>query len=259
MRLSLSTGFVLAAIAVSGLSASLHAAPITLDNSGGNQSTVQAFASDDDNGTTVTNDVNTLPFTTPTTVTDGQSTSTVTSTLTTSALNFGFNQTLLDTEAPTETSGEGDIFFKAGTNVTYSISGSMTVTGDFVQGELATSLYDVTTSTYAYNYDQFTGFVGIGAQPALIPVGSATLTLDTRGGSLSGSLNAGDTYEFDAYQDMNDFVDPNLTGNVGISFSQLQAPGGGSVPLPSAAMSGLATLIGLGIVLAAGRGKSAVA
>jgi hypothetical protein len=258
MRLSLPTAFVLA-VAVYGLGGRTYADPITLANGGGNQSNVQAFASDDDGGTTSTNNVNSLPFTTPTTVADGDNSSTVNSALSTSALNFGYIQEIDDTESPSQTSGEGDIFFKAGANVTYSIAGSMTVTGDFVEGELATSLYDVTTSTYAYNYDQDTGFVGLSARPAT-PVGSSTLTLDTSGGSLTGSLNAGDTYEFDAYQEMdNEFGDPNLTGNVGISFNQLQSPGGGSsVPLPSAAMSGLASLLGLGIVLA-GRRKIAVA
>jgi hypothetical protein len=184
----------------------------------------------------------------------------VDSNLTTSALNFTFTQELDDVESPGDTSGTGDIFFKAGANVTYSIAGTMELDGDFVEGELATSLYDVTTSTFAYNYDQTTSNVVVVVKPAISGGPSSTLTLDTSGGSLTGSLNAGDTYEFNAYQEMdNDVGDPSLNGNVGISFSQLQAPGGGSsAPLPSAAWSGLVSLLGLGIVLASRR-KVAVA
>jgi hypothetical protein len=248
MRISLSAAFVLAVVAVSGFGERTNAAPIASLNPGGNQSTISAFASDDDAGTTNSNNVNSLPYTTPTSVTDGASSSTVTPTLSTSALNFSFSQAINDVNS--STNGSGNIYFTAGAGVTFSISGSMTLNG-FSEGELKTSLYDVTTSTYAYNYDKTTSVVVPVVQPFPAPEGSSTLTLDISGGSLTGSLNAGNVYEFAVRQSMDDqFDDPNLTGSVGISFNQLQAPGGSSAPLPSAAMSGLTMLLGLGIILA---------
>jgi hypothetical protein len=251
MRISLSAGFLLAAVAVSGFGIRTNAAPIASLNPGGNQSTVSAYASDDDAGTTVTNNVNSLPYSTPVTSTDGANSSTVTPTLTNSGLNFAFSQSILDVESPSQTSGTGDVFFTAGANTTFSIAGSMTLNGDFIEGNLVTSLYDVTTSTYLYNYNQYTYNSELVAQ-AVEPIGdSSTLTLDTSGGSLTGSLNAGDSYEFYAYQEMDNETDPGVTGNVGLTLSQVAPPvgGGSSAPLPSAATSGLATLLGLGIVL----------
>lgn len=252
MRISLTTGFLLAAVAVSGFGSRTSAAPIAALNPGGYQSTVAAFASDDDAGTTTTNDVNSLPYSTPAAVTDGFNSSTTTPTLTNSALNFNFSQQIIDTDIGTsKTSGDGDIFFTAGANTTYSIAGSMTVTGDDIQGNLVTSLYDITTSTSLYDYNQNLFNPGAGVVEATGQLGeSSTLTLDSSGGSLTGSLNAGDTYEFYAYQEMDNEFDPGLTGNVGLTLNQLTAPGGGSsVPLPSAAASGLAALLGVGILL----------
>jgi len=231
MRISLSAGFLLAAVAVSGFGIRTNAAPIASLNPGGNQSTVSAYASDDDAGTTVTNNVNSLPYSTPVTSTDGANSSTVTPTLTNSGLNFAFSQSILDVESPSQTSGTGDVFFTAGANTTFSIAGSMTLNGD--------------------NYNQYTYNSELVAQ-AVEPIGdSSTLTLDTSGGSLTGSLNAGDSYEFYAYQEMDNETDPGVTGNVGLTLSQVAPPvgGGSSAPLPSAATSGLATLLGLGIVL----------
>jgi hypothetical protein len=228
-------------------SSRLFADPISLNNGGGNQSAVNAGAIDDFDfpGTSNTNDVNSLPYTTALTVSDGTSTSTTTPNLTTSALTATFAQTLID--GGSATNGSIDIFFKANSSTTYSISGTETVVGNDVEGELYSFLYDQTTGTTLYGDDETFSDLNFGAQPAIPVVDTNTLNLAAMGnqfGSATGSLTAGDSYEFYLLEDMDDALfDPTLNGSGGITFAAQTSPGGSSTPLPRSAPAALLALI----------------
>lgn len=220
----------LSALAVLGLSAPLYAAPITLATG----STVKAIA-EQDNGNTKTDNVTALPFSQTTSAADGDTTSTVISNLTDSKFNFDFSQNIPDFF---HTSGIGDIFFTAGQSVTFSIAGFQTTFGGEYSQTLHVFLHDITAATSIYDYDNTLNVRSSGEQ-------GSTLTLDSTGGSLTGSLIEGHLYEFSALQEMEVFTDPTGTGNVNISFAQTNpGPGPGpSVPLPAAFPTALLTAL----------------
>jgi hypothetical protein len=218
----------LAALVAFSFASHLQAAPITLAPG----SSVEATAADEIN-TTVTDPVNALPFIHDTTAIQGRASSTVHSDLTTSALKLDFTASIPDFAYA---DGEGDIFFTAGEGVTYAISGFQTAFGAEFFHELSATLKDVTTQTTVYNYDEFKG-VGFSGDEG------STLTLDSTGGDITGSLIAGHLYEFDALELITDITDPTSTGNVTIAFAQQGGPGPGpSVPLPASFPAALFTI-----------------
>ena len=236
MRFSHLSAPLLGLLFAGGIAASLQADPITL----GSGSIVRAIASDTLllSNTDKTNQVNSLPYTTPTTAVNGLSTSTVASNITTGGISFIFTQTI---ESAGQTDGIADIHFTAGQGVTFSLSGDLRLTGFGAVGELITNLFDVTTNTFVYSYgkkiDTFT------------PIGEASislLTLDTSGGSLTGSLTTGDSYVFHVNENMNNLSDPALAGNVAIVFAQQPVIVGPAAPLPAGGWGGMALIAGLG-------------
>jgi hypothetical protein len=231
-------------------SARSYAGLISLNNSGGNQSTVEASAFDDDfPGNSTSNNVNSLPYTTVAQATDESTISTTTPDLTSSSLSANFSQAFTDDASGGE--GHIDIFFTANANATYSISGMATVIGNFDEGEIMASLFDETANTTVYSDDESFFDLGATARPAT-PVEEDTNTLNLSNasdqtGSMTGSLIAGHTYEFNLSESTDDeFDDPTLTGNGGISFAAVTGPGGGSsTPLPRSAPAALFALMPL--------------
>ncbi len=194
-------------------------------------------------GTVTSNDVNSLPFNTPTSATMGDAMSTVDSDITVNHIRFGFTQSIASSGS---TDGVGEIHFVAGEGVTYTIGGDLTLTGFGAFGELATSLFDVTKGLFVYQYDQFANNFLQGSFSANSEEIVSVLTLDTSGGSLTGSLIAGDSYIFRADENMNNLSDPALVGKVGIAFVQPGPGGPAAAPVPLAVWSGLLLIVGLG-------------
>jgi hypothetical protein len=234
----------------------LRAQPITL-GSGSNVSASATGGADFQDPTT-TDDVTGLPYSNTTSETDGNASSSVDANLSTSSFNLGYTQSIsLNTAVQTgltpavpsgegSTQGDADIFFTAGSNASFSLSGYQTVTGIGASDELNVYLYDATQGTYVYDYDQTSGNASLGIVPDLESIESNMLTLDTSGGPLSGALTAGDNYEFYASESMSASpADPNLTGNVTLNLSQSL---GSSVPLPRSAPAALLPLLLAGLI-----------
>jgi len=234
----------LVAIAALGLAGHLQAAPISLDNG----SKVVATTRIDQVVPTqsVTDPVTSLPFLNHNTTSDtgklGTS-SNVLSNLTTSAFNFDFKfavgEFISEGSIPFGfASGQGDMFFTGGDGVTFAISGFQTAFGDDTDQFMSVFLHDLTTDTFLYDYRK-EKFVGQGTEAG------STITADSSGGSLTGSLIAGHHYEFNAYQELsNEEIDPTSNGTVNIAFAQTNpGPGPGpSVPLPAAFPAALLTV-----------------
>jgi hypothetical protein len=258
MRISRLGVHFLGALALVGMAGQLRAQPITL-GSGSNVSASATGGADFQDPTT-TDDVTGLPYSNTTSETDGNASSSVDANLSTSSFNLGYTQSIsLNTAVQTgltpavpsgegSTQGDADIFFTAGSNASFSLSGYQTVTGMDVCDELNVYLYDATQGTYVYDYDQTSSNgAGILIAPAIsLSTCSNTLTLDTSGGPLSGALTAGDNYEFYASESMSASpADPNLTGNVTLNLSQSL---GSSVPLPRSAPAALLPLLLAGLI-----------
>jgi len=258
MRISRLGVHFLGALALVGMAGQLRAQPITL----GSGSNVSASATGADlQDPTTTDNVTSLPYTGTTSETDGNASSSVDANLSTSSFNLGYTQSIspLLTAVQTgltpasllgsSTQGDADIFFTAGSNASFSLSGYQTVTGIGASDELNVYLYDATQGTYVYDYDQTSSNgAGILIAPAIsLSTCSNTLTLDTSGGPLSGALTAGDNYEFYASESMSSgaVIDPNLTGNVTLNLSQSL---GSSVPLPRSAPAALLPLLLAGLI-----------
>ncbi len=172
---------------------------------------------DKDEGVTVDDNVNSLPYTTVTTATDSTVSSSMTPTYSTSSLSVSFSQSTPDKKS--STSGEGTIYFTG--DATYSISGSMTMSGGtHLGGELSVLLLDLSTSTYLYSYDYVYGIS--------TAAGPVTLTADSsQEGSLTGSLTPGDVYEFDAFDvldDNNSYGPQTLSGTTTLSLTAVPEP-----------------------------------
>jgi hypothetical protein len=251
--------FAVAALGMSVLlfySARSFAGIVSLNNMGGNQSTVDANASDDDfPGNTTTNNVNSLPYTTPAIVTDENTYSTTTPNLSSSAFTATFSQGFTDDNSGA--SGIIDIFFTANSNATYSISGLESVVGDFDSGYMQSYLNDQTTSTHLYFDDEsFIDMSQNAVKPAVTSEDTNVLNLSNASdqtGSMTGSLIAGHSYEFYLSEEADDeFDDPTLTGNGGITFSA-QAPTGASAPLPLSAPAALIALLPMALWMKRGR------
>lgn len=243
MRISRFAVPLLGVLAVVSMAGRLHADPITL----GTGSSVSATAHDFNLDQTTTDNVTSLPFVKTTAATAGTASSSVLSNLTTSGFSFSYTQSIPSLDGDAE--GKGDMFFTAGAGTTFAIAGSMTSLGiDYTQ-ELAASLFDVTAGSFVYDYDKTVdNFIACGMSvvpetfvSSFMSVSSSTLTLDTTGGALSGALVAGHSYEFIAFQGIdNTNIDPTSSGNITITFAQ-QAPSG-SIPLPLSAAAALLPL-----------------
>jgi hypothetical protein len=173
------------------------------------QSRLLADAEDNSSDQNDNEYVSSLPFTTPLNETEGTSTSTLTPDLTTSSFQLSYSQTVVDSGS-SATDAEAQLLFEAGANVTYTISGSSTLIGAGSAGVLVFELYDTTAGGEPY-YER-------------IVTGPGTSTLDSSGGSLTGALNPGDTYEVDAFD--SETAPGSLSGNLQITFVQ-------TVPEPS--------------------------
>jgi hypothetical protein len=187
------------------------------------------------------NEVNSLPFTTPTVQRSGRSISEVYSNLNSSGLSFCFSESSRDRGFYMD--GDGNVYFTAAPGTQYTISGNMAVTGSDYQANIEAWLYDVTSNTTLYYYNNGSYYF-----PEEESIGLETptdLTLDdSQTGSLTGTLNATDQYEFIADENMTNELDPQLTGAIDISFASADP-----VPLPSSAEAGLVLL---GLVAATG-------
>lgn len=205
------------AVVVAGMGGQLYGQAISLYTP--NQSVNEAISTFDSGaGVTVDGNVNSLPYTTVTTATDSTVSSSVTPNFSTSALGLSFSQSTPDNKSTS--SGEGTVYFTALNAASYSISGSMTIAGGtHLGGELSAFLLDVNTSTYVYQYD----FVQ-GIQTASGPL---TFTLDSSNTPLTGSLTAGDVYEFDAFDADNLYNHQGgqtLTGTTTLSLTAAPEP-----------------------------------
>ncbi len=204
-------------VVVAGMGGQLYGQAISLYTP--NQSVNEAISTFDNGaGVIVDGNVNSLPYTTVTTATSSTVSSTVTPTFSTSALNLSFSQSTPDNLS--SSSGEGTVYFTALNAATFSISGSMTIGGGTHLGsELSAFLLDVNTSTYIYQFDHVQG-----TQTASGPL---TFTLDSAGGPLTGSLTAGDVYEFDAF-DANNLYNhqggQSLTGTTTLTLTAVPEP-----------------------------------
>ena len=225
MRVSRLTAAVVSVAVLLG-SSRLYADAITL-NPDGFQSDISASAFE---GVTPalqsSNPVNSLPYTTPASATSGTATSTTTPNLSDSGLSATFSQSIT---APKSLTGGGIfIYFTANTALNYSIAGTETVVGDDVEGQLNCSLFNETTESIVYNSElSFNDLQNQGtAIPATPTVDTNTLNLSSSGGPLTGTLVAGDSYEFLISEEMdNAQIDPTLNGSGGLT---LAAVGGGS-------------------------------
>jgi hypothetical protein len=187
----------------------VHAQEITL----GNSSTVLSSATENSVQTQNSNDVTSLPYSGLTSGTEGTAISGVTATLSSSSLNFSFSQTISDPDS--STFGQGEIFFTAGNNVTYTLAGSSILTGSPEESGFYMSLLDLTAqkSVYNSNYD---------------PTSSGTTTFTSSGGPLTGSLTAGDTYKFssdEALESGSTLSAPlTINGDISVTFSESPEP-----------------------------------
>jgi hypothetical protein len=174
--------------------------------------------------------VTSLPYTGTASVTGNLGdTSTTGATLSTSSFAFTFNQSV--TNEFGDTDGFGDMFFTANANVSYSIAGFLNFLApdDSLQGaELYMYLDDLTHEQTVFTYDNF-----------LPAQGSATAS----GDGITGTLVAGDSYEFYVDENMNVESDPTVTGNASITFGSVTPPGGSSTPLPSGLAGGLLAIV----------------
>lgn len=192
----------------------LNADPITLDNNPsvepGAQSSISASAPLTN---TIEVDVNSLPYDTPLDASDSVHDSRLTPNLTTSGLDLGFEEAI-DSEAQSGTDASGVIYFEAGSGVSYSIAGSLTITSSDSMASINAQLTDLTQSSVVYAYQNMS-LMGTGG----------SLALDSSGGSLSGSLTSGDVYSFYADEATNDGGGlENLNGSIGITFSDAPEP-----------------------------------
>lgn len=194
----------------------VEADPIALDTS--YPSTVTASVELPDTDPSSSSPVTSLPYADPTTESDGGESSTVTASLTTSGFSFTYTQVTGD--ANSSTSGGGNVYFTAGAEATYTITGTET-SDDTPNNGMSVSLYDLTSSQYTYNEVQS---------------GSSPLLLDSTGGPLSGPLISGHVYEFVADESAQYLIPsvvsspavtpdapapaPDLSGMVDITFAQ---------------------------------------
>lgn len=246
---------LLAAVCIgAAVAGSASAAPVGLVTVQ-SDSTVTARANDLQSTPKVTTDnVTSFPFVKTTSATSGQSTSSVDSNLSNAGFGFTFTQAIGNFG---DTDGQATINFTATQNLTYSLSGQMGFNGLGTFGEFLVSLQDHTAgNSFLYNYDKFTTTnAPIGTAPqdgvqGLLPPPSASLSLDTSGGSLTGSLIAGHSYTFSVEQLMTNVADPSLNGNVNLVLNGPAIPpggGGSAVPLPAGVWGGV---IGLGVMMA---------
>ncbi len=150
------------------------------------------------------------------TQTDGTATSTTVGTFSTSGFSFSFTQTFPDDD---QTAGTGLAEFTAGIGTSYGIldpaPGFSDPTADSTYSVDA-SLYDKSTATYLYD--------------------------TVNGGSLSGTLTAGDEYQFAANAQLQTMSDPTLTYDPSISFTGASAAPEYPAPMIPVVLGGLALL-----------------
>jgi hypothetical protein len=203
----------------------LHADPIALATG----STINASVSVPETDPTTTADVTSLPYATSTSESESGQSSIVTPALTTGEFSFAFSQTvtaalMASIASPGIVSdsdtadGNGDLFFTAGPNTQYAITGS-----------LASSTSD--DQLYAYLQDTTTGAAPIYSYSNS---GGPALTLDSTGGPLTGPLTAGNTYEF--YADENSSASGQIVSD--LTFTQaVPEPAMGIIVLAGAAVA----------------------
>lgn len=228
-------GLGLAALTLSAIGAS-RAQAITLQSG----SMVYAYASDGSYGTpsSETNDVNALPYSTPAKAWRHGASSNVDPMLTSDALNLTFDEKKKDSHA--SPNGYGEIYFTAAPNVDYTISGSETLSGKEDDSTFKTTLFNMTTNQYVYDYSKNASHR------------DRTLTLNSSGGDMTGTLIAGDTYEYFSSIDLgSQCCNGCATGGTCIAFTQ--CGNGGccptAVPLPPAAWTSATFLGGMIAVL----------
>jgi len=201
-----------AAAAALVLPLSAHAALITLDTVNTSTADASVYSTIESDYNTTGKIVSSLPYTDPSTA-DGATGdfSTVTPNLSDSALDFTYSQTLTNA-ADYFADSDGDIFFVAGPNTAFSLTG--TQTSDGTTDELYVQLVDRTAQQQIFNADLRN---------------SSTLSLGSN--PITGVLTPGDTYEFFADENMHNGQgpDPTLAGSVLLTFSQ-------AVPEPTAAL-----------------------
>ena len=189
------------------------------------------------------NPVNSLPYTTPATETDGSATSTTTPNLSDAGLSATFSQSITD---PRSSTGGGIfIYFTANAALDYSIAGTLKAVGDDVEGQLNCTLFDETSDSILYNsylsFDDLQTQTGVSPADGIIQ-DTNSLNLDSTGGPLTGALTVGDSYEFLLSEEMdNGGTDPTLTGSGGLTLTAVG--GGSSVPLPRSAPAAMGLLL----------------
>jgi hypothetical protein len=225
---------LLGIVAVVGFANRLHA-QISLSTANDNQSSVSASANSIDAQAfppQTVNNVNSLPFTTPTTATAGNSSSEVDSNLTSSSLGFTFTDSSSDDGY--YMSGFGSVYFTAAPGTNFSIAGGLSSDGYDYEATISVDLYDVTqgfTEVYGYYGDGYY----YPDENSIFPESPVAFTLDgSQGTPTSGTLNAGDQYWFSAQETLTNEGEPTLNGNVSISFAPSSA-----VPLPGSAEASL--------------------
>jgi hypothetical protein len=222
MQVSRFAAPVLGVIVAVGLCMRLKADSIVLSTAGGNQSVVTATV---DNGDFTfpsnSNDVNSLPFTTPTSESVGNTSSEVDSNLTSSGFNFSFTQSSSDPNYSMD--GNGAVYFTAAAGTQYSISGSLEAFGSDYLTDIYCTLTDVTQGTTLFYYSNSNFYFPEEAAIAEAP--TTTFTIDnSQGYSLTGQLVGTDQYEFYADENLSNEDDPNLSGNIAIGFASATIP-----------------------------------
>jgi hypothetical protein len=223
------TSALCASIALFGLGAHARATPVALQSV--YVEAAAAYEGDSFYGGDVDNYTTYTGGETPAAInaTDGTSTSTTTPEISDSTQEFDFNQFYCAYQSGTY--GGGQTTFTANAGVNYAISGSATFSTWVQEGYYYASLFDESTNTYLYDYDVEDYYDGY----------PQTYTLDASGGPLTGTLTAGDTYEWTAELEADNIQEeePTAIGSAAISF-------GASVPEPASLKFAMLLLPALG-------------
>ncbi|MEZ0265826.1 MAG: hypothetical protein ACAI43_13935 [Phycisphaerae bacterium] len=157
----------------------------------------------------------------------------ITGTLSHSAFVFNFTHGTANAFSSTS----AHVQFKSDVDVTYTLSGSFTASGEPFFQTFAGTLAQVAPPATLFNNSQ-SGFTTNGG-PTTFTLGQQTGNIaNALSGSLTGTLAAGVTYDLTFSATLESEVDPSGTGGVTLAFAPIPT-NGNIIPLPPAVWAGL--------------------